>query len=749
MTDAVTAGEAPNSAGSQPRRWLFVLAILTGSFLLFLVQPMVARMALPKLGGAPNVWNSAMLVYQALLLGGYAYAHFIGRLSLAKQGYVHLAVLALAALTLPLHLAEIAPAAPGWEALWVPWLFLLSVGPVFFAVSAQAPLVQRWFAAHPQAGNPYPLYAASNLGSFGGLIAYPLLAEPLLPLAQQGRLWAFGYLVLLGLVAALVWARRGVAAAAPAVRATEEAAPQERTGWRRIMLWLALSAVPSGLMLSTTTYLTTDIMAMPLLWVIPLGLYLLSFSIAFAEGRGLARLFVLAAPVVLLAGAAMAIYGSGRPGLSAAIASVVLLFVVATALHARLYESRPEPAQLTRFYLVMSLGGALGGLFTALIAPVTFDWTWEHPILMVAAAALLPLGAYRGFADRFVLPAFFVRWTLLLALIAALFAGLAFLKIGEEMGRPGWAIAIALLGLFAFALFVAIRRWSFVAGTATVLAALGGIMQFQVSASGDRSRSYFGVYSVIRQDDGTRQLMHGTTTHGIQLAGEDGQRSLAPSTYYGPTSGAGMALASVPELFGRDAHIGVLGLGVGTLACFRQPGQRWTLFEIDPAVVRYSRDGTFTYVEKCTPDADVRVGDARLEMAETPADSYDLLVLDAFSSDSIPLHLLTNEAMGHYRRALGERGILVVNITNRFLQLKPVLSALAKEQGMVALVRDDVPDWEAGLYSSTWVVMTADPAVLAHLADKGEWEELPVPDRAAWTDDYASILPHLIWENFL
>ena len=247
-----------------PRRWLFTLAILTSSFLLFLVQPMVARMALPRLGGAPNVWNSAMLVYQALLLAGYAYAHAIGRLPLARQAAIHLLVLLLAAITLPLALADIASPASGWEALWVPWLFLLTVGPAFFAISAQAPLIQRWYAAHPQAGNPYPLYAASNLGSFAGLLAYPLLLEPYLALSMQSAIWASGYGLMVLLVACVTLNRTTQVADEPdaAIRVTGEA-----TGWRTIALWLALSAVPSGLMLSTTTYLTTDIMAMPLLWV--------------------------------------------------------------------------------------------------------------------------------------------------------------------------------------------------------------------------------------------------------------------------------------------------------------------------------------------------------------------------------------------------------------------------------------------------------------------------------------------------
>ena len=370
------------------RRTLFVATILTGSFLLFLVQPMVARMALPRLGGAPNVWNSAMLVYQALLLAGYGYAHWLGRFAVPRQATIHIGLLLLAGLTLPITLASLPPPAPGWEALWVPLLLAMTIGPVFLLVSAQAPLMQRWFAAHDGAGEPWALYAASNLGSFAGLIAYPLLAEPLLRLKYQSWGWSLGYgllIVLIALAARARWQARAVEAAAVAI------APAEPISARRIALWLALSAVPSGLMLSTTTHLTTDIFAMPLLWVIPLGLYLLSFAVAFADRRQLSVLVTKVAPLMLLLAGGQAMASTSSGTMTQVLASVALLFVIAVTLHARFYDLRPSPAQLTLFYLVMSIGGALGGLFTALIAPLVFDWVWEHPLLVAAAALLMPL----------------------------------------------------------------------------------------------------------------------------------------------------------------------------------------------------------------------------------------------------------------------------------------------------------------------------------------------------------------------
>ena len=336
-------------------RGLYVATILTGSFLLFLVQPMVARMALPRLGGAPNVWNSAMLVYQALLLGGYWYAHRLSRLPLRRQAQVHLALFVLAALTLPVSLANLAPPAPGSEAWWVPLLFVLSIGPVFFMVSAQAPLMQRWYALDPQAGAPWALYAASNLGSFGGLIAYPLLAEPLLALHWQSWSWSAGYLLLLGLIALSARARWNVGDAGSIIPQAQKIAPIPR---RTVAHWVVLAAVPSGLMLATTTHLTTDVFAMPLLWVLPLGLYLLSFVIAFADRRGPARFVSALAWLGILTIGPMAALSYGWMGIVPLICSVVLLFLLCTALHARLYELRPAPEQLTVFYLAMSAGGA-------------------------------------------------------------------------------------------------------------------------------------------------------------------------------------------------------------------------------------------------------------------------------------------------------------------------------------------------------------------------------------------------------
>lgn len=734
---------------SRVNRPLFVATILTGSFLLFVVQPLVARMALPRLGGAPNVWNSAMLVYQALLLGGYAYAHLLSRWPVRRQASIHLALLAIAALTLPIHLADLAAPAPGAEALWVPLLFAVSIGPVFFLVSAQAPLMQRWYSAHPQAGEPWALYAASNLGSFAGLIAYPLLFEPLLPVRVQAWTWTAGYALLIALIAATAWTRwRSAAEVAATSTPVDSAAPGEAIGWRRILSWLALAAVPSGLMLSTTTHLTTDIFAMPLLWVIPLGLYLLSYVPAFADSRPLAETISRSTPIILLLAGGMAMSSRSSGSISLALASVVLLFVVAVTLHARLYDLRPEPSRLTLFYLTMSAGGALGGLFTALFAPLWFDWVWEHPLLILAAALLLP---QRPLLRWMKLPGLSRDMIAFAVAALVLFAGfLAWLMLKLDPLDDALFVLLLALALAFCGVLVIGRRWAFVAILALTMLGRGGLDTIETSLSGARSRSYFGIYTVRDYPErNQRNLAHGTTLHGMQYT--DPARRRQPTTYYGPTSGVGIAMARAPELFGPAARIGVVGLGTGTLACWHRPGQAWTFFEIDAAVLELSRQRRFTFLPDCAPDAKVRLGDARLELAKDAPRSYDVLAIDAFSSDAIPLHLLTAEALAVYKRALASDGYLLIHISNRYFELEPQLSASIARAGWKARVLTDAVDRTSGLSASVWVAVARDEARLAQLtAGRRDWEPLlSDPSTQPWTDDHASILHAVRWENLI
>jgi hypothetical protein len=722
----------PSTITTRP---LFVATIFAGSFLLFLIQPMVARMALPRLGGAPAVWNSAMLVYQALLLAGYAYAHAIGRLPQRQQVLIHLTVLAVAALWLPLGLAAITPPADASPTLWVPWLLAISIGPLFFAISAQAPLMQRWFALSRPGNDPYPLYAASNLGSFGGLLAYPLLVEPGLTLVQQSLLWTAGYgLVVLLVGSVAVGAGRS---ASVIVREAPATAPPQR---RELALWILLSAIPSGLILATTTHLTTDIVAMPLIWVMPLGLYLLSFSIAFRDrsplGAALERGFAL---VIVVAAGMVSFAGVLNPLLAGAM-DLLLLFVVSVTLHRELYRRRPDPSRLTGFYLAMSFGGVIGGAFCALAAPVLFNWVYEYPALILLAGVAAPGMALpadlRPSARR-------RRWTCVVALLLSLVAG--------DLLIPGLAYPLRLVALGALAVLtrsIAVDRTGFGLCLVPLMLGLGGWQTVAISATdGARARSYFGVYS-ITQTPTARMLTHGTTVHGIQLRKPGQERT--PTSYYGPTSGVGLAMAAAPRLFGADARIGVVGLGAGTLACYAQPGQDWRFYEIDPAVAEIARDPRrFTFLSRCMPSAPIRIGDARLTLAGEREAPLDLLVVDAFSSDAVPAHLLTLEAMEIYRHRLAPGGLLMVHISNRFMDLRRVLAAAASNGGWTAALRDDQPDAaKRATYqsASTWVALAPDRATISGLISSAPGLWRPLTGRAGfspWTDDYGSILPIL------
>ncbi|MGF7154059.1 spermidine synthase [Novosphingobium gossypii] len=737
-----TADANPIPGATPARRGLFVATILVGSFLLFLVQPMVARMALPRLGGAPNVWNSAMLVYQALLLAGYAYAHWLGRLTVRRQAMTHIILLLVAATTLPVGLIAL-PHMPGLpEAAWVPLLLGASIGPVFFVVSAQAPLMQRWFAAAPGAGAPWALYAASNLGSFAGLIAYPLLAEPLLSVRAQSLAWSGGFAVLVLLVALAGWSRRNAPPPAAQEGTAEHIAP------RTIVLWLLLAAVPSGLMLSTTTHLTTDIFAMPLLWVIPLGLYLLSFVVAFADRRWAAIAVSRVAPVAVLFLGSSAMLSNGSGTLWAVGGSCLLLLCIATTLHARLYDLRPAEGQLTRFYLVMSAGGALGGVFTALVAPLVFDWAWEHPLLVLAAALLMPLQPLLRWNEGEGMEPGMARVALIVAVGFAMFLGWL---LSDTALDPEQGLFTLLLDVFIVGIGIVVMgwRWAFFAVLLISMIGQGGWATIRATAAGERTRSYFGIYTLRDGSDGRfRSLAHGTTLHGMQsLNPADARDAL---TYYGPGSGVALALAAAPSIEGRHARVGVVGLGTGSLACAARPGQSWTFFEIDPVVLRFSTEGHFTFLRDCAPQARVVIGDARLELARVRPRTFDVLVIDAFSSDAIPMHLLTTEALQVYRRALTPRGLLMLHISNRYIDLGPVVGANARATGLRAISRLDLPSDEVRYTPSRWIALSADTGVLDALArarPERPWMGLDERKAEPWTDDHASILPYVRWSR--
>jgi hypothetical protein len=749
-------------------RPLFLITIITGSFLLFLTQPMIARMALPRVGGAPSVWNSAMLVYQALLLAGYAYAHYLARLRPRQQVGIHVVLFALASLWLPIGgaslindllgatglptswvptaLRDASPPAEANPFIWVPWLLLSSIGPLFFIVSAQAPLMQRWYALETSRGDPYPLYAASNLGSFAGLLSYPLIVEPLMTLQQQSWLWTAIYALLVLLVALCA-----LTVPAHAVEAQpEETSPAPTV--RRVLHWIALAAVPSGLMLSTTTHLTTDIVAMPLLWALPLGLYLLSFVVAFATRRRIAEFITMLAPlIILIAGGLSMSTGSTNPFYLVTL-GLLLLFAVAVALHTELFRLRPAVDHLTQFYLAMSFGGMLGGLFCAIVAPLLFDWAYEHPLLVLAAAFLVPQYELMPWPRRF-------AWLLsiavpVLALLISFFASTrAFAEMVSdwEAGTMLVSIAVSLLALACLG-----RRWPFAVSLAALMLSYGGWGTLQRTGTGDRTRSYFGIYEVSQRYDGTVQVLtHGTTLHGMQNLEIGLER--VPTTYYARRSGVGLAFDNADALFGAHPRVGVVGLGSGTLACYARPNQSWTFFEIDPAMVRVARN-RFTFLELCAPQVRIVLGDARLSLQRQPANSIDALAVDAFSSDAVPMHLLTREALGVYGRAVQRDGLVLFHISNRYLDLKPVVADVAAREGWTGAVLEYVPNEQEEVLNATlsvWIALSRNPATIDRLVqlsggDSRNWTTLETePGFAGWSDDHASILPIINYQSLL
>lgn len=726
------------SDGRVPKRASHFAALsLLASFLLFFVQPLIAKIALPQLGGNAAVWTSAMVAFQLLLLVGYSYAHWLLTLTRRLQVLVHLALLATALLWLPLGLD--AAGAPSGNALlaWVPWQVAAAVGPLFVLLAAQAPLLQGWLRDSSGA-EPYGLYRFSNIGSFLGLLAFPLIVEPLVPISAQTTAWSAGFASFAALSLWLMLAARPIA--------TAHAPPAARSSldWRTALLWVTLAAIPSGLILATTTHITTDIVAMPLLWVLPLALYLLSFILAFTEQAPLVdRIARLSAPLIAtLALVAMSIdafevYVTGP-------AALALLFIASLSLHRRLYLARPDPAGLTAFYLLLALGGAIGGFFVAVIAPLVFDWSYEFPLLALAAVACA--AGYSRHGARL--------WQWGAALVVSLIASA--LALDWLDGTALWVGAL----LIAMIWIVRRHRWLTVISVSAALIGLVGIDPLVLSWNGLRQRSYFGIYTIRENETGTlRTLAHGTTNHGVQNLTPGSLNE--PTSYFGRHSGVGRVLDAVPDVYGDHARIGIVGVGAGTLACYARPGQSWSFYEIDPLVIDIAiKQRWFTFMVNCAPDAHIQLGDARLTLAKQSAQSLDVLVLDAFSSDAVPAHLLTREAFDIYAKVLRPNGAMLLHISNRYLDLEPVLAKEAQARGWHAAYILHVPSESAkqqGETASVWIAMagTAEqlrrltsPASNQQATGQEQWRPLRErPDFLRWSDDYGSVTPLIKWRQ--
>ncbi len=741
-------GRLPFPAWHQGLLILFALTLLVSAFLLFWVQLMVAKMLLPLLGGAPAVWNTCLFFFQALLLLGYGYSDWITRrLTLPHQAGLQGAVFLLPLGLLPLQIDRLG--LPPTETNPLPWLLLtllLGIGLPFFALATLAPLLQAWFSrtTHPQAQDPYFLYGASNLGSLLGLLGYPLVLEPHLTLTLQNQLWAFLYaglgLLLLGCFS-LTQSHRNHQPSTP--QPADIPPPLPPSGldlspkgrpWR----WVILAFIPSSWLLSVTTYITTDMAAIPLFWALPLGLYLLTFIVAFAQPAwrppnvlmGLMPLLSLLLVMLLLLKVT-------QPLILVLPLHLLGFTLAAYCLHNHLAQSRPVATQLTRFYLAIAFGGMLGGVFNSLLAPLLFKKVLEYPLMI-----LMNLLLWRTLDSR---PGVRLTWPLSLGLLVGC------LSIGWQgnfVGQ-GWALLVCWGLVVALGWLWPLQRWQI--GLGLVLMVL--LNQFSLSGLGGvlaRQRSFFGVYQVLQDaQTNVHSLIHGTTVHGQQNLTPGMEQ--APLTYFTPSGPIGQVFQTLDKQLEK---IAVLGLGIGTLIQYGHPHQAWWFYEIDPLVVELaSNPNYFTYLEHAPVQPEIIFGDGRLQLAQAEDRQLDLLVMDAFSSDAIPVHLLTQEALELYLQKLKPTGMIAINITNRFLDLEPVIAAVAERLNLTGLHQYDrqvtPTEQEAGKTPSRWIILAPNPETLAPFRSDPRWQPLKSNlTIGAWTDDFSQVLPLIQLQPF-
>jgi cytochrome c-type biogenesis protein CcmH/NrfF len=729
---------------------LFSLTALTSAFLLFWVEPLFAKMVLPLLGGSPAVWNTCLMYFQAMLLLGYLYAHLSSRyLDARKQARVHVGLLALALVSLPVAIpGGWTPPPSGNVIPWLLKLLTLALGAPFVVLAATAPLVQRWLSGteHPAAKNPYMLYAASNAGSLLGLLAFPVLLEPNLSLGDQAKLWSAGYAIAVVLTTACAWllwrkSPRRKKPATPAASANDDSS--RRPANRERARWLALAFVPSSLLLGVTTYLSTDVASMPLLWVVPLALYLITFIIVFARRSRRQNLPAAIVHAVLVTLLVLLVFWDRHIGLRwEYVLHLGVFAATALVLHGELAASRPATEHLTEFYLWLALGGALGGAFNALIAPLLFKSIAEYQLVLVLACFLRP--SWRVRAPDFIEG---IPWVTSAAIPALLLGVIAANGGGDHhiLGIPAKMIASLIAAGIVLSLSTNALRFGV---SVASLALVGAFLAHRSERILFADRSFFGAYRVQRLSGSANFLIHGTTIHGAQFP--DSARRRTPVTYYHPRGPVGQLFSA---LQGRlpDRRIGVVGLGAGSLLCYSKPGEEWTFFEIDPLVEGIARNRKyFTFLHDCAVQPKVVIGDARLTLSRQPDARFGLLVVDAFSSDAIPVHLLTREALALYRRVLDQRGILFIHISNQHLNLQPVVAALAADAGLVALMEDyDASATEEAReldYSCDWVALARHKEDLGALAGDPRWHPLATGSGSEpWTDDYSNVFSVIRW----
>lgn len=726
---------------------LFAVTLFLSAALMFVLQPLFGKLLLPLLGGSPAVWNTCMVFYQTVLFLGYSYAHGIStRLNTRQQLFLHSAVVLTSLAALPVALPDqLTPPSDSDPTFWLLWTLSIAIGLPFFVVSTTAPLLQKWFSriGHRTSDDPYYLYAASNAGSLLALLSYPFLIEPNIGLVRQRFDWSIAYtgLCLLILVCA------AVLLTTHANRANDaRGTASDKLSIFTQLHWLLLAFVPSSLLLGLTNFISTDIASVPLLWIIPLTVYLASFIVVFSHwNNGLLPVITTAQSLFLIPFLAYAFVNpADLPYWAYLVLHVLAFFFAVMVCHGQLAKLRPSTEHLTRYYLIMSFAGMLGGMFNTFAAPFLFNGIYEYPIMVAAALMLRPAGTagFKPLLPQIGLP---------LVLLAA---GLLFYRQIGNAADYFDSIAITLM-LLACATFLLRTRPVAFAGLAGTIICLAMNLHTLSTHTLLQKRTFFGVSSVREgtletaqgQPETYHELFHGTTKHGAQRLTEES--ATTPLTYYSRPGPMGQLFAEFDD---RNAGwtIGIVGLGAGALACYAKPEQHWLIYELDPLVVEIAKNPAyFSYLNRCAPQAAVIIGDARLSLMREPAGKFDLLMVDAFSSDAIPTHLLTEEALQMYFDKLKPDGILALHITNRHLAIKKVVSILSEKLHLASLIQEFAPQQEIPLVVATdWVVMAKQPDTLKRLQESrlGNWHKMPLYfDLAPWTDDFTNIVG--IWKS--
>ena len=723
---------------------VYTLTSILSAFLVFFIQPVAAKLALPMLGGTPAVWNGCMLFFQTMLLLGYLYAHGLSNwCKLKYQPYIHLALLLCTIALFPLSFDGAAGIDPAMSPMqWLLSMLFYALALPFFTISASSPLLQRWFANtnHPNAHNPYFLYAASNIGSMGALLAYPIVIEPLMRLQQQVVVWQIGIgllVICFAMVSYFVLSRSKVALVNTAINTDIS---NEKIYWHMRLRWITLAFVPASLLYGVTAYFTSDIGSAPMLWLLPLTLYLITFIAVFANRpRGIDTALELHLPAALL----LLVIVQAINAIFVLAIHVVGIFIIIWALHGLLARSKPSAKNLTEYFLWMSFGGVLGGIFNTLIAPVIFDTVAEYWLMIVLSV----LVRHSNFAE--VLSSLRTHRTALtkLALAAAVVLSLTYgveYAFGyENIDEDHWAakfayyLTILLVPLLLFFAYRAYKTQYAAFALCLTFVMLCNFNLNHIRNSRDillQERSVFGVYQVHDVKSYYR-FMHGITNHGVQY--KSPELRLSPRSYY---AHVGEIFAALPPTIANDP-VALVGLGVGTCSCYADPEQQMDIFEIDPLVVDIAANsGYFTYLNECAPKKEIIIGDARQKLALQQNDRYALIIMDAFSSDAIPTHLMTKEATQLYVHKIKSTGLLAFHVSNRHLELRPVLAAISQELELHAVYKKYSQDSDNLIAGSVWVVLTPNAQAHQHLINTG-WTQMPtVPQKMMWTDDFSNLL---------